>query len=84
MADNTGTKTRVIKREKILKDGTKKVYYSTETYIVKGYVHPDGTVTKFSPEQVADMKRLYNIGVTIKRIAADFNTSQKTVSKIVK
>lgn len=84
MADAPRTKTRQTKRTKVLKDGTVKVYTSTETYTVKGHINPDGTVTKFSPEQIAEMKRLHGMGVTMKRIAADFNTSQITVSKIVK
>jgi hypothetical protein len=84
MAEDSNTKTRVVKREKTLKDGTKKTYYSTETYKVKGFIHPDGTVTKFSPAQIDEMKRLRELGVPIKRIASNFNTSQLTISKIVK
>jgi hypothetical protein len=84
MADAAQTKTIVTKKKKVLKDGTVKFYATTETYTVKGHINPDGTVSKFSPEQIADMKRLYGMGVTMKRIAADFKTTQITVSKMVK
>jgi hypothetical protein len=84
MADEPHIKTREITKRVVLKDGTVKIYKSTETYKVKGYVNDDGTVTKFSSEQIAEMKRRYGMGVTIKRIAQDFDASTVTIGKIVK
>lgn len=84
MAENTQTKTRVVKKKMYRKDGTFKEYQSTETYIVKGYVGPDGKVTKFSQDQMKEMKDLYALGVPLVKIAKKFETSSPTVSKIVK
>ena len=77
------TKTRILKKKRVMKDGTVKEYISKEIYSVKGVINTDGTVSKFSLDQKNEMKRLRSIGVTIKRIAQDFNTSSPTVRKII-
>lgn len=84
MAEALQTKTRLVRKKNYRKDGTYKEYVSTETYQVKGYVGPDGKVTKFSPTQMDEMKNLYKLEVPITKIAKKFNTTSGTISKIVK
>lgn len=64
-----------------LADGTKKVYQTTQKYKIEGYVHDDGKVYKFSPEQIAEMQRRYNDGVSKKRLAEDYKCGYSTVVK---
>lgn len=64
-----------------LADGTVKVHERIVKYKVSGFVHEDGSVHKFSEEQIADMKRRHADGVTKKRLAQDYNTYYNTITK---
>lgn len=77
------TKTRIIERKRTLADGTSKVYTSVHTYQVKGYINPDGKVTRFSEEQMEEMRRLRKLGVPKTRLAKDFGAAMNTITKIV-
>lgn len=81
--DPVKTKTRIIKRKYVLKDGTVKEYICKTTYKVKGKIAEDGTVNKFSNEEKAEIKRLHSSGVTITRLAKDYNASATTIGKVL-
>lgn len=75
IVDCTGTRT--------LADGTVKKYQYKKVVKVKGFVNADGSVSKFSDEQKAEIKRLRGTGVTITRLAKDYEVSAPTIKKIV-
>lgn len=77
------TKVRITKKKTILKDGTVKEYTSVNNYAIKGYVNPDGSVSKLSPAQKDDIKGRYKLGVSVARLAKDFGVSRPTIMKIL-
>lgn len=83
MEDKKAAKTIVRKKTVIMKDGTIREYSYVGTYRVKGKINPDGSVSKFSIEQKQEIKRLYNLGVPVAKIARDYDTTRVTVTKIV-
>lgn len=83
MSEAVNIKTRAITRKKVLKDGTVREYKSTTTYKVKGHINADGTVSQFTEEQKAEMRRLRSIGVSKTRLMKDYNAAMNTITKIV-
>lgn len=77
------TKVRITKKKTVLKDGTEKEYISVNNYTIKGYVNPDGSVSKLSPAQKDDIKERYKLGVPVARLAKDFSVSRPTIMKIL-
>lgn len=82
------TKTVPVKRTRILADGTKKTYITKASYKVKNGVNDlrvnNTKAEKLSPAQKEEAWQKYQLGITIKRIAADFSVSYNVAHKCIK
>lgn len=72
------------KKTRVMADGSIKIYDTTRKYTVKGHVDENGKVSKFSPEQIAEMKRRFADGVTKKRLCDDYGCSMPKMMSILK
>lgn len=65
----------------LCKDGTVSIYKAKKKYTINGHVHEDGSVFKLSPEQVAEIKKSREEGMTLMNIAEKYNCTYYIVRK---
>lgn len=84
---NAEQQIRVIQQQKTLANGTVKTYTVHRKVIIKGgYMRSDGT-RRPSPvlgeEIIAEIKQKHSMGVTIKRLCADYDLGFVAMKKIL-
>lgn len=62
-------------------DGTKQYYPATKKYVIKSNIYDDGTIFKLTPEQVAEVKKLRETGISMDKLAVQFECSRTTIKK---
>lgn len=79
-------KTIMVNRTKTLANGESRTYNVKQRYKVKGYERADGTrklKIELTAEQIADIKHLYALGVTKKKIKDKYEITQAKLDKIL-